>query len=195
MNRPVPVESRPAGRRRGRWTVGLVVAGLLLLAGCTTIRGLIDTEEALQQAGFTEVEVDFTSADGFDQVEIALRPPSVETAPGVSAEEAARVVWTEFPLRFDIVRVELLGPADAFVTTYTYSEMQEIFGPRSPELDEKELGDDVVRAGVGIAIVLVVGGLLFLAAIVLAIVFGVRASRRRAARTPPPWPPVPRPGG
>jgi hypothetical protein len=49
----------------------------------------------------------------------------------------------------------------------------------------------VVRAGLGVAIVLVVGGLLFLTAVVLAIVFGVRASRRRASATPPPWPPVP----
>ena len=53
------------------------------------------------------------------------------------------------------------------------------------------MGDDVVRAGLGIAIVLALGGLLFLAAVVLAIVFGVRASRRRAAvpaarRGPPP---------
>ncbi len=202
MSRPAvrrPAVRRPAVGRRGRWAVGLALVGLLLLAGCTTIRGLIDTEEALQEAGFTEVEVDFSSAEGFDQVEIALRPasgsalppPSFEGAAADTAEEAARIVWTVFPLRFDLVRIELLGPPDGFVTTYTYSEMAEIFGPRSPELDEKELGDDVVRAGVGVAIVLAVGGLLFLAAVVLAIVFGVRASRQRAARTPPPWPPVP----
>ena len=128
-------------------------------------------------------------------MEIIVRPPSVEN-PDASAAEAARVVWTSFPLRFDLVRVELLGTtldSGTAVTTYTYSEMAEIFGPRDPELDEKELGDDVVRAGLGVAIVLVVGGLLFTAAIVLAIIFGVRASRRRASATPPPWPPVPKP--
>ncbi len=186
--------------RRGRGSrlavCGLVLVGVVLLAGCTTIRGLIDTEEALEQAGFTEVSVDFSSDNGFDQVEVAVRPPSAEAAPEASLDEAARVVWTVFPLRFDLLRLELVGGrVEGFSATYTYSEMVEIFGPRDPDLDEKELGDDVVRAGLGIAIVLIVGGVLFLAAVVLAIVFAVRASRRRASLTPPPWPPPPRPPG
>ncbi|MEA2972264.1 MAG: hypothetical protein QOG82_722 [Actinomycetota bacterium] len=185
------MRSYPPSRRLA---VGLAVVTLLLLASCTTIRGLIDTEEALGRAGFTDIDVSFSSDEGFDQVEVVVRPPSVEN-PDASAEEAARVVWTNFPLRFDLLRVELLGTTSdsgtAF-TTYTSSEMAEIFGPRDPGLDEKELGDDVVRAGLGVAVVLAVGGLLFTAAIVLAIVFGVRASRRRASATPLPWPPVPR---
>lgn len=177
--------------RRMPIALGLVVVGLLLLAGCTTIRGLIDTENALKRAGFTGVDVNFDSANGFDQVKVAAHPRSTESDPQVEAEEVARVVWTSFPLRFDLVRVELLGTEGSSPTTFTYGEMQEIFGPRPPALDEKELGDDVVRAGVGVAIVLVVGGLLFLAAVVLAVVLGVRASRKRASVTPPPWPPVP----
>ncbi len=106
------------------------------------------------------------------------------------------MVWTNFPLRFDLLRIELVGTAvdGATATTYTYGEMAEIFGPRPPGLDEKELGDDVVKAGVGVLVVLAVGGLLFTAAVVLAIVFGVRASRRRKLAGPPPWPPKP-PGG
>ena len=47
----------------------------------------------------------------------------------------------------------------------------------------------MVRAGLGIVIVLAVGGVLFLGAVVLAVIFGVRASRRRKSVTPPPWPP------
>jgi hypothetical protein len=180
------------GRRRP--AAALVVLGLLgvlVLAGCTTIRGLIDTENALGRAGFTDVDVNFSSDNGFDQVEVALRPKSTEL-PAADAEAAAQVVWTTFPLRFDLLRIERLGPGDSQVTTYTYSEMAEIFGARPAGLDDKELGDDVVRAGVGVAIVLAVGGLLFTIAVVLAIVFGVRASRRRKSAVPPPWPPVPR---
>ena len=161
------------------------------MAGCTTIRGLIDTEDALKEAGFSDVDVSFSSDEGFDQVEIKVRPASVEAPFETSADEAARVVWTNFPLRFDLLRVERVGALEGESVSYTYGEMAESFGPRDPKLDEKELGDDVVRAGLGVAIVLVVGGLLFLTAVVLAIVFGVRASRRRASAIPPPWPPVP----
>jgi len=175
--------------------VVLVVLGVVLLAACTTVRGLLDTEQALEGAGYTQVDVGFDSNNGFDQVEITLLPDGTETSADEQAERAAEVVWTTFPLRFDLLRIELLGRFEGEATTYTYGEMAEIFGPRDPGLDDKELSDDVVRAGLGIAIVLAVGGLLFLAAVVLAIVFGVRASRRRKAVTPPPWPPVAGPTG
>jgi hypothetical protein len=175
----------------------LALAGLLLLAGCTTVRGLIDTEDALRRAGYTDVDVGFDSANGFDQVKATVRPPSTEGGADGQAEGAAQVVWTTFPLRFDLVRVALLGEFEGSTSafTYTYGEMAEMFGPRPPGLDDKELGDEVVKAGVGIAVVLVVGGLVFLAAVVLAIVLGVRASRRRTSVTPPPWPPVIGPPG
>ena len=172
--------------------MGVALVGLFLLVSCTTIEGLIDTEDALQQAGFSEVDVGFDSDNGFDQVRVTVRPGSTEGGADAQAEQVAEIVWTVFPLRFDLLRVRLLGSFEGpSTTTYTYGELAEILGPRPPQLDEKELGDDVVRAGVGIAIVLAVGGLLFLAAVVLAIVLGVRASRRRKAVVPPPWPPVP----
>ncbi|HVF13669.1 MAG TPA: hypothetical protein VM942_03665 [Acidimicrobiales bacterium] len=172
------------------------MVGLLLLGACTTIRGLIETEEALTGAGYTDVEMGFDSAEGFNQIDINVRPPSsAEGDAEDAAERAAEVVWNTFPLRFDILRVDLLGPFEGFRTTYTYGEMAEIFGARDPALDEKELGDDVVRTGVGVAVVLLVGGLLFVGAVVLAIVLGVRASRRRKSVTPPPWPPVVNSGG
>jgi hypothetical protein len=171
----------------------LVVAVLLLLVGCTTIRGLIDTEQALDRAGFTDVDVNFSTEKGFDRVDVDLRPPPRELADAdADAREAATVVWTTFPLRFDLLRLKLLRPGEPDVVTYTYSELEEILGPRPAGLDDKELGDDVVRAGLGIALVLAIGGFLFLVAVVLAIVLGLRASRRRKAVVPPPWPPVPR---
>jgi hypothetical protein len=189
--------------RARRWAPAVVVIGLvLLLVGCTTVRGLIDTENALRRAGYTDVDLGFDSANGFDQITLTVRPeltgdlPSgsdadIEADADAEAERAARVVWTSFGLRFDLLRVKLLGPHDGYSNTYTYSEMREIFGARPAGMDDKELGDDVVRTGVGIAIVLVVGGLLFTGAVVVAIVFGVRSSRRRKSVTPPPWPPQP----
>jgi len=184
-------------RRRAAAAVGLVLA-VLLLGACTTVRGLIDTEEALTDAGYTDVEMGFNSAEGFNQIEVTLRPGS--TLGGAdAAEEVAEVVWKTFPLGFDVLVIVLRGSLDFYAGAYryTYSEMAELFGPRPAGFDDKELSDDVVRAGLGVVIVLAVGGLLFTAAVVLAIVFGVRASRRRKSLTPPPWPPVPRsyPGG
>jgi len=172
--------------------VGLLVV-VVGLAGCTTIRGVVDTQRALERAGFDDVNIDFSSDEGFDRLEVSVRPRGAEAADADAAlETAAQVTWTNFPLRFDLLRVELLGANEGQSATYTYGEMAEIFGARAPELDEKELGDDVVRAGVGVLIVLAVGGLIFTSGVVLAIIFGVRASRRRASATPPPWPPVPR---
>jgi hypothetical protein len=184
------------GRRGGRSAAfgALLSAVVLLLASCNTIRGLVDTEEALERAGYTEVDVGFDSANGFDRVDVTLRPPSTEGGAETQAEQAARIMWTTFPLRFDLLRIDLLGSFEGpSTTTYTYGEMVEIFGPRPAELDDKELGDDVVRTGVVIAVVLAVGGLLFLGALTLAVVLVVRAGRRRKAVTPPPWPP-PAPG-
>jgi hypothetical protein len=144
------------------------------------------------RAGYTEVEVGFSSANGFDQVEIGLVPEFSEGDPEDEAERAAEVVWTVFPLRFDLLRIELLGSFEGAVSTFTYGELDELFGPRNPALDEKALGDDVVRTGVGIAAVLAIGGFLFLGALTLAVVLAVRSSRRRKGVTPPPWPPVAR---
>lgn len=180
--------------RPGRAGLALALLALLVLAACTTVRGIIDTERALEDAGFTDVDTGFESAEGFDQIEIAVRPVSTEGDAESEADQAASVVWTTFPLRFDFLQVELLGPFEQYTTTYTYGELAEIFGPRPANLDDKELSDDVVRAGLGIAIVLAVGGIVFLAGVVLAIVMGVRTSRRRQSVTPPPWPPVVGPG-
>lgn len=185
-----PALAHPAPRR-SRLALALVVAGLVVLAACSTIRGVLDTTQALEREGFTEVDMSFDSAEGFDRVDVILRPASSSGDAEGQAEEAARVVWTTFPLRFDLLQVELLGSFEGSSTsTYTYGEMVELFGPRDPGFDDKELSDDVVRAGLGIAIVLAVGGIIFLAAVVLAIVMGVRTSRRRGSATPPPWPPV-----
>ena len=166
----------------------LAVVGLALLAGCTTIKGLIDTENALDRAGFTDVDVNASTDNGFDTVEITVRPPA-EGSAASEAERAAEVVWTTFPLRFDLVRIKLLGPDDT-TTSYTSSEMREIFGPRSPDLDEKELGDEFLKVGVGVAVVLLGGGLFVVGAVVLVIVLAVRSSRKAKLVTPPPWPPV-----
>ncbi len=184
--------NRARARRPG---AALVVAlvGLVALAACSTVRGLLDTERALERAGYTQVDVGFSSANGFDQVEVGLVPAPTELSEvdaDDEAERAAEVVWTVFPLRFDLLRIELLESSDGAVSTFTYGEMDELFGPRDPALDEKALGDDVVRTGVGIAVVLAVGGLLFLGALVLAVVLIVRASRRRKGISPPPWPPA-----
>jgi len=191
---PTPTPAR-LGRPRATYRValGLAVVALVVLTACTTIRGLIDTENALDRAGFSDVDVGFDSAEGFDQVQITVRPESTAGGAEAQARQAAKVVWTTFPLRFDLLRVELLDPFEGSVTTYTYGEMAELtetFGARDPKLDEKALGDDLVRTGLGIAVALAIGGVLFLAAVVIAIVMGVRTSRRRKAMTPPPWPPV-----
>ena len=130
---------------------------------CTTIRGLIDTEDALERAGFTEVDVGFSSDNGFDQVEVTVRPPSVEgdaDAPGRAG--GPRSCGRTSPCASTSSGSSCSAPLRRAATPPTpTARWPRSSAPGRPDLDEKELGDDVVRAGLGVAIVLVVGGLLF----------------------------------
>lgn len=168
-----------------------VLLGLVALASCTTVRGVIETRDALSAAGFEEVDVGFDSREGLDRLDVTVRPLLEPTSLGEEAERAAQVVWTTFPLRVDIFRVEVLGPGEARTATYTAGEMADLFGPRPADLGDEELGDDVVRTGVAVGAVLLVAGVVVVAGLTVATVLAVRSSRRRKAMPPPPWPPVP----
>ena len=65
--------------------------------------------EALRDAGFADVGVDFSSSDSFDELDVTTDPASLEGDGDSLAELAAGVVWTNFPLRFDDLEVTMTG--------------------------------------------------------------------------------------
>lgn len=139
---------------------------LAVLAGCGRAEGLADTRRALEGAGYVEVDVDVRSGGGIDVARI--------DASGDDPDRVAAVVWETLPVRFDQL-VVTLGPE---VSTYGYQSLAERFGARDPDLDRRQLSDQVVRDGLDLmlwltlAAVLSVGGVVALALLVL------RAGRR-----------------
>ncbi len=162
--------------------VGAVVA-LLVLAGCGTISAFVDLGTALQEAGFTEVNVNIDSRSEGDTLLIRAGAP-----PGSGVEDAqqraARIAWTQFPRRFERLRVRIDGQE----RTYERAELERLYGPRQRDLDEEKLDEDVRRMGVGVIVGLAVGGVLCVGLIILVVVLVTRSSRRRSS-PPAPWAP------
>ena len=133
--------------------------------------------------------VDFSTSDNFDELDVTVDPGCSEGDGDSLAELAAGVVWTNFPLQFDDLRIVLTGDFEGYETFYTYDELYELFGPRPAGFDERSIGDDFARSGLIAAIVVGVGLLVFVAVAVVAIILIVRARKRRGPTLPPPWPP------
>ncbi len=180
-----------AGRPRpaARGVAVLVVALGLLLASCSSFGGAVDTEDALADAGFSDTSVDFSTSDGFDELDVTVDPGFLEGDGDSLAELVAGVVWTNFPLQFDDLRIVLTGDFGDYETYYTYDELYELFGPRPAGFDERSIGDDFARSGLIVAVVVGVGLLVFVAVAVLAVILIVRARKRRGDTQPPSWPP------
>ncbi len=167
----------------------LVLALGLLMASCSSFGGAVDTENALSDNGFSATSVDFSTSDGFDEVEVTTDPGSLEGDGDSLAELAAGVVWTNFPLQFDDLHIVLTGDFEGYETFYTYDELYELFGSRPAGFDERSIGDDFARSGLIAAVVVGVGLLVFVAVAVVVVILIVRSRKRRGAPVPPPWPP------
>ncbi len=175
----------PTWRRSQRALVaaGLCVAVALLTLGCGTISAFVDLQSALQEAGFTDITVNIDQASGPETLLVAADAPST-MSPEEADERAARIAWTQFPRRFERLRLQLDGRDQ----TSTRAELERRFGPRPADLDDEELGDDVRRMGVGVLVGLAIGGVLCVGLVILVVVLVVR-SQRRSRSAPPPWAP------
>lgn len=174
----------------GRRSTGLVAAAGLGLAvvvgGCAAISDLIDLEERIEDAGY---DVTGTFHDDFgggrNEVEIEAESRIRGEPPPAGQLEIAEIVWDTYPRQFDTLEIDLDGDTD----TFSRGELQEQFGPRDPELDERDF-DDEVRSGLRTASITAAA---FLVAGIIAIVVTLVVLRRRTNRNPPPPPPPPAP--
>jgi hypothetical protein len=145
-----------------------LLLAVLALAGCGRAQGISDTKEALERAGYRDVEVSLRTGGGIGLAR-------VEAAPGgPPPERAAEVAWSEVPVRFDQL-VVAVGPQ---VESYGYQELLARFGPRNPSLDRRQIDEDVVRDGMELMLVLVVGASLSVGLVVALAVGALRAARR-----------------
>ncbi len=180
----------PTSPRRARhgWLAAVLlgaVAALLLAASCGTIRTLVDLDNDLKAAGFSDLHVNTNESNGFSTV-------TVRASSGPSPSRAAEVVWKKFPRRVDSVVVELNSQS----TFFSRSEMRDRFGPRPAGYDDKTIGSDVRSGVVTFLLVLfavfVVGG-----GIIAFIVLKVHSNKRKRRiaaggyPNPPQWGPPP----
>ena len=167
--------------RTARWAV--LALALVALAGCGRAEGVSDTRRALEGVGFTEVDIGVRSGGGIDVVRV--------DALGGDPVLAAEVVWHTLPVRFDQLVVTLgpsgpqsgdsgpSGPPGSGATAYGYQSLAERFGPRDPDLDRKQLSDQVVRDGLDLMLLLTLGALLSVGGVVALGLVVLRTARRR----------------
>jgi hypothetical protein len=156
--------------------LAMVVAAVLLLAGCDLATGTVRTATELRDAGIRNPDLQYDNGDARLEYDPATGP--LERLR--EQDRAAEVIWRNLPFRLDRITVAArdqggpLGERD-----YPRAALEARFGPRPAGLDQSP-GDIARRALLWAS----VGGLLLLLAVVLIIVLVVRAVRRR----PPPQP-------
>ena len=163
-----------------------------LLGGCGPISATIDTEQALTNAGYQSVSVNFSVGNG-DEVKVGVHvnaPPSQ-----TNSDDVARIVWQKFHERFAVLAVTVHGTAPAFQRGYSRADLVSMFGPRNPAYDKTSVTSATERLGLIVIIVVV----LLIASAVLIVVL-VRRGRRDRQRPPwspggPPWMPGGQPSG
>lgn len=176
-----------SARLVARAVVGLAaIAGAVGLGACSGLDELNQLQERIEREGY-DVSSTFHDDFGSDDNEVEIIAERGRGEIGRDGQlEIAGVVWETYPRRFSSVVVEL----DDDAVRFSRSTLQERFGPRAEQLDERDFGDDV-RSGMrgvatGMAIAVGVG--------LLAIIVTVVLLRRRRKRNPPP-PPPPSPYG
>ena len=170
---------RPRHRRRALLLAVLAFA-CLLLAGCTAVTTLINTEQALRDAGYQSVSVGFHVGSG-DEVDVSVKVAA--PASDAAARDVAHVVWNHFHERFEWLHVTVHGSNSTSVfRVYQYQDLVALFGPRNPAWDRTSVRSATTRLGV-----IVVGAV---AVVVLVVVVVVIVATRRRRRGPGgPFPP------
>ena len=173
------------GIARRRLALVTVMLGLLV-GGCGVVKGINDTKRAIENAGFSDVSVEFEATNGVDSVDVRYRSTATSReALDVEVRRIAEAVWNTAPLRLDVVTITPIGSsAGGEVATINRAALQQEFGPRPASVNEKNFGD--LANAKGIFIGFVIAFLVILAVIVLVVVLVVRASRRRRAQ-PMAW--------
>ena len=181
---------RSGRRRTSTRTLLIAVTGLLcvLLAGCGAVTTLIDTTQALRDAGYQSVSVSFHLGSG-DEVDVSVKVSAPATTADVEA--VARVVWNKFHERFQWLHVTVHGSAGTTAfRVYAYSDLVTMFGPRNPAWDRTTISSATTRLGA-----YVIAGLVVAGGVVAVVAVVVTRRRRRHTSSGYPGGPGGYPGG
>jgi hypothetical protein len=177
--------------RRGVLALAAALCLGFVAAACSPITSLFHTRDALHNAGYQSVSLKLPENTNSDNLGVSV---SVEALPVPStAENVASIVWHHFGERFDQLNVTVHGQGETLHESYSFDQMQSLFGPRSSGMDRTTLSSALTRLGLGV----VIG---FVALVALVVVVAVLVTRGRRRRTtgprgsqpwggpPPAWP-------
>lgn len=178
-----------AGVRGHLHLLAVVVAAVVVLAGCDLATGTVRTATELRDAGIRNPDLQYDN--GTARVEFDPSAGPMEQLR--EQDRAAAVIWRNLPFRVDRITVTARDQDGALAQrNYSRAVLEARFGPRPAGLDQSP--GDIARR---VLLWATIGGLLLLLVVVLIIVLVVRAVRRR----PPPQPagawqqPPPQPWG
>jgi hypothetical protein len=164
--------------RRSFWRrlagVAVVFGTVVLLGGCGVISAMLDTQQGLKDAGYQSVHVGFHDNGGADDVDVTVKVAADPTQN--DAVNVASVVWAKLHERFDNLDVTVHGNGTSVSRRFTFDEMQQTFGARTPSYNSTTVGDSVKELGFA-----VLGGVAFLG-VVIAVVIVLTARKRRRRR-------------
>ena len=100
---------------------------------------------------------------------------------GRRADEAARLVWRNHPVRIDTLQVDLRSRGSGELVSRTYSRQQlaDRFGPRPDGLNHS-VADVAARVGIPAALLVLAVGLVLLLAVGAIVLLVLRATGRRS---------------
>ncbi|MGH9090386.1 MAG: hypothetical protein ACRDZR_03245, partial [Acidimicrobiales bacterium] len=179
--RGLPAAGTAAGRARLRPRRRAVAAAALLLAvvaagGCGFVTGLLHTQSQLEQAGYGNADVTFTSTGARTTVAVtADRSASSPAGLQAQARGAAAVVWRTLPGSFQRLRITVRGAGSR---SYGAALLAAMFGTRPASLDQQSLSGEAASSGA----VVVAVGIAVLLVVTVAVVLLVSLSRRRRRR-------------
>ena len=136
------------------------------LAGCGVVNDMADLQSRLTDAGYTRVSTNQGAVNGTNRVEVR----ATGAGPRHSTDQIAEIVWNTYPQRLDQVSITLNESREV----YKEDDLRATFGERAVA---ERPAEDVGRTIVTWLIVGAVVFLLFLAGLVVLIVFLVRRSR------------------
>jgi len=178
--RPPRGPAAPRGDRRWPVVFLALLAVTVLAAGCSALSALIDTQQALQNAGYQSVHVGFHANGQADDVDVSVTVSAAATQS--DALNVASVVWAHLHERFDDLDVTVHGTGPSVTTDYSFGNLQQTFGPRNPSWDKTTVAAGTEQVGfVIIGAIVAIGVTIAVVAILV-----TRARRRR--RGPPGWP-------
>jgi hypothetical protein len=128
---------KSSSRRRAGLLLALAALGLAL-AGCSSYPSTGVTPEALGRIGFRPVKLTPGRT-----VRVHLGIASLTQG---DANEAAGVVWTTLPFRFDRLDVTVDAPGGGEEHTFTHAQLTARFGPRDPSLDRRTYSRGILAA-------------------------------------------------